>query len=116
MQKAGFLMMQFNYSANVSLFSSLTGLEEDSPMNLERFQATVDRFTDLKKTLSFPDHNSPGTSPQLPRRAEHIVAQRNVGRKPAGKPGELNAEILDIWFDKELTKTILYQKFTHLLY
>ena len=89
-------MMQFKYSENGLLFSSLTGLEEESPMNLERFQATVDRFTDLKKTLSFPDRDSPPTSPQLPRRTEHITAQREAVRKPAGKPGELMAEILEL--------------------
>ena len=62
-------------------------------MNLERFQATVDRFTDLKKTLAFPGHDSTGTSPQVPRRAEQMGAKREAGRKPAGKPGELTTVV-----------------------
>ena len=66
-------------------------------MNLEKFQATIDRFTDLKKTLSFPDHDSPGTSPQLPRRAEQIMAQNDAARKAAGKSGEITIKVVKIW-------------------
>ena len=49
---------------------SLTGFDEESPVNMERFKATVDKFTDLKKTLSYPEHESPGTSPQIPRKKD----------------------------------------------
>ena len=49
---------------------SLTGFDEESPVNMERFKATVDKFADLKKTLSYPEHESPGTSPQIPRKKD----------------------------------------------
>ena len=49
---------------------SLTGFDEESPVNMERFKATVDKFTDLKKTLSYPEHESPGSSPQISRKKD----------------------------------------------
>ena len=69
------------------LFLSLTGLEEESPINMEQFQATVDRFTDLKKTLSFPEHESPGTSPQLSRRTVQPAPQKDSGKNMNKKSG-----------------------------
>lgn len=65
----------------------MTGLEEESPINVEQFQATIDRFTDLKKTLSFPEHESPGTAPQLTRRAVQVAPQKDPGKNMNKKPG-----------------------------
>lgn len=59
-------------------------------MNMEKFQATIDRFTDLKKTLSFIEHESPGTSPQLPRRGKQLGPQTDTGKKTDRKTGRLN--------------------------
>ena len=66
---------------------SLTGLEEESPINMEQFQATVDRFTDLKKTLSFPEHESPGTSPQLSRKIVQPAPQKDPEKNMNKKSG-----------------------------
>ena len=74
-------------SGGMFFYVSLTGLEEESPMNMERFKATIDKFTDLKKTLSFPEHESPGTSPQIPRKAAQRVTLKDPGKKADKKIG-----------------------------
>ena len=47
-------------------------------MNMERFKATVDKYSDLKKTLSYPEHESPGTSPQIPRKKDQKKTGNSV--------------------------------------